>query len=295
MTTQAIRTAEAIWTRKPAAEKVFGTAIAILFVVQLIPAFHQSAALALADPVWREALLQSTLAGLATGIGALVLPLLRNANATRLGSFIAVAAGAMAMAAGVSLFAPALALAGGGGVVPVLVALAGGACLMALLDALVPHAHPRDGEDRAASGVGRVALLMVAAISLHNLPEGFAVGATATTGGSGATATAIALQNIPEGLIVAVALWGIGMRKAWAALAAVATGLLEPAGALIGIAWVGAAPGAVPLAMAAAAGAMAFVVAHEMIPTARRELSRARLGVYFTGGFATMTAASHFI
>lgn len=110
--------------------------------------------------------------------------------------------------------------------------------------------------------------LMVIAIAVHNLPEGFAVGAG--FGGGDAlgwgTAASIGLQNIPEGLIVATALLSMGMRRATAFALAAATGLLEPLGAVLGVVAVSISALTLPWALAAAGGAMMFVVVEELIP-----------------------------
>ncbi len=109
---------------------------------------------------------------------------------------------------------------------------------------------------------------MVVAIAVHNLPEGFAVGAG--YGGGDAIGWGIALsigmQNIPEGLIVATALWSIGASRGMAFALALATGLLEPLGAAIGVFAVGDSTILLPWALAISAGAMMFVIKEELIP-----------------------------
>ncbi|MBK9782813.1 MAG: ZIP family metal transporter [Betaproteobacteria bacterium] len=107
---------------------------------------------------------------------------------------------------------------------------------------------------------------MVAAIALHNLPEGLAVGVAAAAGADHGMTLGIALQNIPEGWIVASAMIALGAAPLRAALIALGTGLVEPVGGLFGVIASSLAGAALPLALAAAAGAMLWVVSHELIP-----------------------------
>jgi ZIP family zinc transporter len=149
----------------------------------------------------------------------------------------------------------------------------------------LPHQH------LPATRVGssaRSAMLVAVAIALHNLPEGLAVGA-ATAGGSGSAVTVgIALQNMPEGLVVATALTSLGVARLAAFGVAFATGLLEPVGGLIGASVAGGSAIALPWALSAAAGAMLFVVLHEMLPQLRKTGVRPALGAL--AGIAAMIA-----
>jgi ZIP family zinc transporter len=130
---------------------------------------------------------------------------------------------------------------------------------------------PRDGVDEAKH---RRIWLFVAAITLHNFPEGLAVGVSFGSGdlkAGYATALGIGLQNIPEGLTVAAALLSIGYSRARALLAALASGLVEPVGGLLGAATVAAVSSLLPWALGFAAGAMIYVVASEIIPHTHRK------------------------
>lgn len=278
MSLQQLKTiARPVWNRKSAAEKAMAGILAGLAALaagnsgyQLIA--HVAATL---TPAQAAAVERSLLAGGATGLGALALVFLRHMNPGHLTQFMTLAAGAMLSAAVFSLGLPAWEAAQGQHGAVLLAALAG-AALMVLMDRVVPHRHQDTASPRSEYANRRALWLMIAAISMHNLPEGFAVGATATSSDAQAnsTALAIALQNIPEGLIVATGLWALGVSSMLAALAALLTGLIEPVGAVLGAKVVTAIPTATPLALALAAGAMLFVVLHEMLPETRKLGSR---------------------
>lgn len=289
-----MHTARSVWQYKPATQKAFALLVATAIAARV---GHEGWGLVqnlMADSAQFAAFARALLAGAATGLGALGLLLIRQIDERGMAQFMAVAAGAMAMAALFALFFPALDAAAGiatpFGMGWVVVASVAGYLAMSAVDRAVPHEHPVP-QDRS-SAAARTVWLMVAAIALHNLPEGFAVGATVGSAGADAAALAIAVQNIPEGLIVATALWSIGIGKPQAALAALGTGMMEPLGALAGIAVAGSSPLAAPLAMGAAAGAMLFVVANEMLRESVRLAPMRRVAPLFAGGFATMTVAS---
>lgn len=214
------------------------------------------------------ALYASLVAGGATGLGAVVLLQRRRPGPAALARWLYAAAGLMLAAAVFSLLLPAFQQARAPLALDVAAAALGGWALMRFVDGRIAHTHALPG-----AAVGRPAmLLMVSGIAVHNLPEGFAVGAG--FGGDAAlgagTAFAIGLQNVPEGLLVAMALWSAGVSRVRAALVALATGLIEPVGALAGALLVGLAPVLLPLALAAAGGAMLYVVVDELVPEARR-------------------------
>lgn len=232
----------------------------------------------------------SILAGAATGLGAAVLLLVRRIDERRLGLFMGISAGMMFAAAVFSLLLPAMRLAPSPWSGAVVVAAIAGWLLMWRLDIALPHLHAaaRPGDTPLGDEPRRrVLTLMVVSIAVHNLPEGFAVGAGFGGGDQfgRATALSIAAQNVPEGLIVALALWSLGMTRLRAALWALASGMIEPVGAVLGIAAVGAAPQVLPMAMAMAGGAMTFVVVDELIPDAFRTGNPRGVPVAFTAGF----------
>jgi ZIP family zinc transporter len=166
-------------------------------------------------------------------------------------------------------------------------ALLAGVAMMQHVDRRLPHAHV---ETMAAAGVRPHLALVVAAIALHNVPEGLAVGISAASGGDQAMTLGIALQNIPEGWIVASALLALGAAPARAALIALGTGLVEPLGGLLGVIASSLAGPALPLALAFAAGAMLWVVSHELIPASHQAGREAAGTAGLAAGFALMTA-----
>ena len=234
--------------------------------------------------------LGSLVAGSMTAVGAL--PILRGAiprPATR-DMLLGFAAGVMLAAAFFSLIIPALAQAGtrhDGQAVPALIvciALLLGMGCIALLNEALPHEHFAAGpEGPAAPGLRRVWLFIIA-ITIHNLPEGLAVGVGFGQGGMAGglpLGLGIGLQNMPEGLAVAVALRGEGYsgRRAWTVAAL--SGMVEPLGGLIGAGVVTLSAALLPWGLAFAAGAMLYVISHEIIPETHRSghQNRATLGL----------------
>lgn len=178
------------------------------------------------------------------------------------------------------------------GVAIIIFGMIGGVLLMLGLDYYLPHEHQHSGPCGAGhQQVGRVSLFVLA-IALHNFPEGMAIGVSYTDGnlsvGIPLTA-AIALQNIPEGLAVVLALRRINISAGKAVAIAAATGLVEPIGALVGIILSSGLPVSYPLGLGIAAGAMIFVVSHEVIPETHRNGHQTRATVGLMGGlFAIM-------
>ncbi|CAA7626365.1 Protein GufA (fragment) [Magnetospirillum sp. SS-4] len=169
--------------------------------------------------------------------------------------------------------------------------MAAGVLLMLGLDEFTPHEHDKTGPcGPGHERCGRV-WLFVLAIALHNLPEGMAIGvafARADMAVGLPLATAIALQDLPEGLAVALALRGAGFRPSTAILAAAAGGLLEPVGALLGVGLSSGLAAAYPAGLGLAAGAMIFVVSHEVIPETHRNGHQTPATLGLMVGFALM-------
>jgi len=212
-------------------------------------------------------LLASLGAGLATGVGALPVLVFPGVPRRVLNILLGFAAGVMLAATCFSLLVPALDDPQGG-VLIVVLGVAAGALTIDIVDKTVPHAHVVLGHEGPRSSM-RKTWLFVLAITIHNFPEGLAVGVGFGGGdvNAGLTlATGIGLQNAPEGLAVALAM----MREGWGRLAAIglalATGLVEPAGGALGAGVVSLARPFLPFALAYAAGAMLFVIADEIIP-----------------------------
>ncbi len=249
----------------------------------------------------------SLLAAVATAVGALPVFLVQRVSKLQEAALMSFSAGIMLAAAIFSLLLPSLeagrtlfaGMSGGATGAAALsgVGLALGMGLMLAIDRFTPHEHAvlppaalghtgAWGAQPDNAAVQR-ARLMVLAILIHNVPEGLAVGAAyAGVGDSGgaqagaSVALAIGLQNMPEGLIVAMALRTLGRSAGQAWGAAALTGLAEPLGAIVGLAVLGSVPVFYPLGLALAAGAMLFVVSHEIIPETHRN------------GFETMATAT---
>jgi ZIP family zinc transporter len=114
----------------------------------------------------------------------------------------------------------------------------------------------------------------VLAISLHNLPEGLAIGvafAGPDPTGAAALAAGISIQNVPEGMVVALALRSVGYGRGLSAGFGILSGLVEPLAAVFGVMVIGLSESLLPWGLAAAAGAMLFVISHDIIPEAHRK------------------------
>ncbi len=231
--------------------------------------------------------LASLVAGLATGLGALPVLFFKEISHRTLDTMMGFAAGIMLAATAFSLLVPALDL---GGVWVTVVAFLAGGLFVYFLDRYVPHTHLIKGPEGPSSALSRVSLLILA-ITIHNFPEGLAVGVSFGTGDLAAgiiVATAIALQNIPEGSAVAFPLVREGFPARRAIWYATLTGLVEPVGGLVGVSVVAIARPILPWGLAFAAGAMAFVVSHEMIPESHRRGHEMEATLGFMIGFAVM-------
>ena len=238
------------------------------------------------------------LAGLATGIGALGVYSVREISQRANHVLLSAAAGIMLAATFFSLLAPgievALATAGSSWAAAAVVSggLLLGAGALALAHRLVPHEHFESGREGPSGVAVRRVWLFVLAITLHNLPEGMAVGVGFGAGDvtSGLPlAIGIGLQNVPEGLAVAAGLTSIGYASTRAFLLSLGTGVLEAAGAVFGAAAAVLASGVLPWALSFAAGAMLFVICSEIIPeTARPETKLATTSALIAGFLAMM-------
>lgn len=231
--------------------------------------------------------LASLLAGCATGVGALPILFTARVSQRLLDGMLGFAAGVMLAATSFSLIVPAIEL---GGVWITVAGVAMGAVFLDQIHRLTPHLHLVLGREGPSSALSRV-WLFVLAITLHNFPEGAAVGVGFGAGDiSAGTALAIGigLQNMPEGLAVALALLREHYPRGRALLIALLSGLVEPIGGLLGVSAVTVARPILPFGLAFAAGAMLFVISDEIIPeTHRRGFERvATFGVVI--GFIVM-------
>ncbi|MCS7242464.1 MAG: ZIP family metal transporter [Candidatus Caldatribacterium sp.] len=231
----------------------------------------------------------STAAGLATGVGAIpvLFPSLHDLSHRMRDELLGFAAGVMLAATAFSLLVPAIESGGPGLAIGGILA---GALLLDLLDRMIPHEHFEKGKEGPASTLRKI-WLFVLAITLHNFPEGLAVGVSFGSQriADGITvALAIGLQNVPEGLAVAVSLLGAGYSRKQAFLYALLTGLVEPLGGVLGIGLVSFMQAFLPFGLALAGGAMLFVIGDEIIPETHHGPS-ARYSTYaLMVGFAIM-------
>jgi zinc transporter, ZIP family len=166
-----------------------------------------------------------------------------------------------------------------------------GVMLMLGLDHFTPHEHDKTGPcGPGHEECGRV-WLFVFAIALHNLPEGMAMGVSFANGDLSVglpLSTAISLQDIPEGLAVALSLRAAGIPAKLAVIVAIASGFLEPIGAIIGVSLSNGSAWTYPVGLGLAAGAMLFVVSHEVIPETHRNGHQTMATIGLMIGFALM-------
>lgn len=241
--------------------------------------------------------LASLLAGLMTAAGAVPVLFGRGISNRASDVLLGFAAGVMLAASFFSLILPGIDAARdlyGGNLIPAGVAalsVALGVFVMAVLNELIPHEHFVQGrQGPAAPALARV-WLFVLAITIHNLPEGLAVGVGFGGGdiaGGTTLAVGIGLQNAPEGLAVAVALLSIGYSRASAFAIAGLTGMVEPVAGLAGAYALSIAHFMLPWALTFAAGAMIYVISHEIIPETHRHGYEKEATIGLTVGLVVM-------
>ena len=173
-----------------------------------------------------------------------------------------------------------------------------GILFLLLLDRLIPHLHL--GSDQAEGPKSQLqrTTMMILAVTLHNIPEGMAVGVVyagylsgasqITAAGALALSLGIAIQNFPEGAIISMPLRAEGMKKGRAFLGGVLSGVVEPIGAVLTVLAAGLVVPALPYLLSFAAGAMLYVVVEELIPE-MSEGKHSNIGtVFFAIGFSLM-------
>lgn len=274
-----------------------GLAVGLLAVLALLVQSLLQIAAGEAAAGLRYALLGGAAGFAATALGALPALVLRGLPQRVEDSLLGLAAGMMLAASAFSLLLPGLAAGTeilghkGLGAAVVVAGMALGVLLMLGLDAFTPHEHDKTGPcGPGYERCGRI-WLFVFAIALHNLPEGMAIGVSFSRGDMAVglpLTTAIALQDIPEGLAVALALRGAGFSALLSVLVAAASGLLEPVGALLGVGLSSGLAVAYPVGLGLAAGAMIFVVSHEVIPETHRNGHQTPATLGLMAGFALM-------
>ena len=211
------------------------------------------------------------------------------------------AAGVMVAASVWSLLIPAMEQAAGMGKLSFVPAVAGfwiGILFLLGLDHIVPHLHVKSGQTEGPKSQLRRTTMMVLAVTLHNIPEGMAVGvvyagylsgsAQITAAGALALSLGIAIQNFPEGAIISMPLRAEGMKKGKAFCGGVLSGVVEPIGAVLTILAAQLVVPALPYLLSFAAGAMLYVVVEELIPEMSQG-SHSNIGtLFFAVGFSIM-------
>jgi len=204
--------------------------------------------------------------------GALLVLVWRRPSERFLDAALGFAAGVMLTASFTSLILPGIE---SGGVWPVLVGIALGALALDLADHLVPHLHAISGREGHPTQRLKAVWLFILAITLHNMPEGLAVGVgfgAGNTRDAVALMLAIGIQNVPEGLAVAVSALSAGMGAYfYASIVGIRAGLVEIPLAVFGAWAVGLARPLLPYAMGFAAGAMLYVISDEIVPETHRK------------------------
>lgn len=238
-------------------------------------------------------LMGGMVAGVATALGAIPALLGRSMSQRMADTMLGFAAGVMLSASYFSLILPGIAAAEelhnslwiAAAIASVGIAI--GAGFVAWLNRTLPHEHfetgPEGGADRAA--LARIWLFVVA-IAIHNFPEGLSIGVAfgaADKANGISVMTGISLQDIPEGLAVAVALIGQGYTRTRAFVVTMMTGLVEPVGALLGAVAVSFSAELLPWGLTFAAGAMLYIISHEILPETHRNghQNRATAGLLF--------------
>lgn len=213
------------------------------------------------------------------------------------------ASGVMVAASIWSLIIPAMEQSEGMGklsFVPACVGFWIGILFLLFLDSVIPHLHMNAEKAEGPKAKLKKTTMMVLAVTLHNIPEGMAVGVvyaglragntTITAGGALALALGIAIQNFPEGAIISMPLHAEGQSKGRAFLDGVLSGAVEPIGGLLTILAAGLIVPALPYLLSFAAGAMMYVVVEELIPE-MSEGEHSNIGVVmFAVGFTLMMA-----
>jgi len=207
--------------------------------------------------------------GGATIFGSVIGFLFKNISHKFSDIVLSFAAGVMLSAAVLGLIIPSVDY---GNVWITIIGIFAGALSLNLIDRVVPHLHHMVGVDSEShpnnASLNKV-LLFVTAIAIHNLPEGIAAGVSFGTGNASEAlliAGGIALQNIPEGMVIIGPMLASGISPKRTFLCAMATGLVEVVGTLIGYFAVTVASAILPFALAFAGGTMLYVISDEMIP-----------------------------
>lgn len=252
------------------------------------------------DPIW-AALIATTFTWLLTAGGASLVFFFKQMNRAMLDGMLGFTGGVMVAASYWSLLAPAIEMSDGEGfqkVIPAAVGFILGAFFLFGLDKALPHMHINFNKTEGVKSPWQRTTLLVLAITLHNIPEGLAVGVLfggvaagipeASIAGALTLAIGIGIQNFPEGIAVAMPLRRMGMSRSKSFLYGQSSALVEPVAGVVGALAVTFFTPILPYALAFAAGAMIFVVVEEVIPETQQDNNTDIATLGFIGGFVVM-------
>ncbi|MDB5792729.1 MAG: Divalent cation transporter [Massilia sp.] len=249
-----------------------------------------------ANPKMHAALLGGATAAAATALGTLPVLFSQNFSKRTYDGFLGFGAGVMLGATAFSLVIPALAAARSSGAGPWEASSLAGAGIMAGAGAILLMSRATAPAQVLASDVHgnslRRAWLFVTAVALHNLPEGMAIGvayAGIDIEKAHSLTTGVSIQDVPEGLVVALALRTVGYSRLVSVGLGVLSGVIEPIAAAFGVALIGISSGLLPFALAAAGGAMLFVIVNDVIPEMRENGNGTSATIALIFGFILMT------
>ncbi len=252
------------------------------------------------NPIW-AALIATTFTWAMTALGAATVFFFQTMRRSVLDGMLGFTGGVMVAASFWSLLSPAIAMSEGEGfikVIPAAIGFLAGALFLFALDKVLPHLHINFQETEGRKSPWQRTTLLVLAITLHNIPEGLAVGVLfggvaagipeASVSAAAILAIGIGIQNFPEGIAVSMPLRRMGMSRWKSFLYGQSSALVEPVAGVVGAIAVNFFTPVLPYALAFAAGAMIFVVVEEVIPETQldRHTDVSTLG--FIGGFIVM-------
>ncbi len=236
-----------------------------------------------------------------TAFGASFVFFFKNMNRVVLDGMLGFTGGVMVAASFWSLLAPAIEMSKGDGfikVIPAAVGFALGALFIFGLDKVLPHLHINFKETEGVKSPWQRTTLLVLAITLHNIPEGLAVGVLfggvaagipeASIAGAVTLAIGIGIQNFPEGIAVSMPLRRMGMSRWKSFMYGQSSAIVEPIAGVLGAVAVTFFTPLLPYALAFAAGAMIFVVVEEVIPETQQDKNTDIATLGFIGGFIVM-------
>jgi ZIP family zinc transporter len=252
------------------------------------------------DPIL-AALIATTFTWALTAFGASFVFFFKNMNRVVLDGMLGFTGGVMVAASFWSLLAPAIEMTEGDGFIKVIPAAVGfllGAIFIFGLDKVLPHLHINFKETEGIKSPWQRTTLLVLAITLHNIPEGLAVGVLfggvaagipeASIAGAVTLAIGIGIQNFPEGIAVSMPLRRMGMSRWKSFMYGQSSALVEPIAGVLGAVAVTFFTPLLPYALAFAAGAMIFVVVEEVIPETQQDKNTDIATLGFIGGFIVM-------